>query len=59
VSHKAKDGLIFAALVDERLAGTQRRAGFAQKIQDESFGLRGMNFSIGLLLGPTGTCNKE
>jgi hypothetical protein len=58
-SHKVNDGLTFAALVDERLAATQRRVGFTKEIQDESFGLLGMNFSIGLLFGPTGTCNKE
>ena len=59
VSHEMKDGLIFAALIDERFAATEGGAGFAQEIQDESFGLLRMDLAIGLFFGQPAPATKR
>lgn len=59
MSHETEDGLIFAALIDEGFAATEGCAGFAQEIQDESFGLLRMGFAISLLFGPTSAGDEE
>ena len=59
VSHETEDGLIFAALIDEGFAATEGGSGFAQEIQNESFGLLRMDLAIGLFFGPASAGNEE
>jgi len=59
VGHEAEDSLILAALIDKRFATTERGAGFTQEIQDESLGLFGMDFPVGLFFSPTSASNEE
>ena len=56
---EGKNGVAFAALVDERLAAAERCAGLAQEAEDEVGGFGDVDLAVGLLLGPASAGDEE
>jgi hypothetical protein len=59
VRQEGKNGVPFAALIDERFAAAQRRAGRAQEAENQFARFGSVNLAVGLLLGPACAGNEE
>ena len=56
---EGKDGFAFAALIDERFAAAERRAGGVQEAENEFAGFGGVDLAVGLFLGPACAGDEE